>query len=169
MYWVLFPIEDLRHVVDTAKRMLSKEKIDKQLVGQSSSTPFMNLRGSQNKKVSFSLQDDLEHKTDKVTVMMDKLVTEDNGCSKPFRPQIYQSGRGRDQNRGNFVVDLEIMHTEVIHCTIKILEVDIGMTLITEGILVIIIEVVRGIGIIIMTIGETITEVMVMIGIEVDN
>ena len=29
LYWVLFPIEDLRVVVDTAKRMLTKEKIDK--------------------------------------------------------------------------------------------------------------------------------------------
>ena len=31
LYWVLFPIEDLRAVVDTAKRMLTMEKIDKQL------------------------------------------------------------------------------------------------------------------------------------------
>ena len=29
LYWVLFPIEDLRIAVDTAKRMLTKEKIDK--------------------------------------------------------------------------------------------------------------------------------------------
>ena len=102
LYWVLFPIENLRQVVDTAKRMLTKEKIDKQLGGQSSSTPLMNLRESQNKKVSFNMQDVFEQKIDKLTVMMDKLVTEDNGCSKPFRPQIYQSGGGRDQNRGNF-------------------------------------------------------------------
>ena len=27
LYWVLFPIEDLRATVDTAKRMLTKEKI----------------------------------------------------------------------------------------------------------------------------------------------
>ena len=33
--------------------------------------------------------------------MMGKLVTEDAGCSKSFRPQIYQSSRGRNQNRGN--------------------------------------------------------------------
>ena len=89
MYWVLFPIEDLRVAVDTAKRMLTKEKMDKQLAGQSSSIPFMNIRDSQGKKVSFNMQDDLERQIDKLTVMMDKLVTEDNGCSKPFRPQIY--------------------------------------------------------------------------------
>ena len=28
LYWVLFPIEDLRQPVETAKRILSKEKID---------------------------------------------------------------------------------------------------------------------------------------------
>ena len=33
--------------------------------------------------------------------MMGKLVTEDEGHSKPFRPQIYQPGGGRNQNRGN--------------------------------------------------------------------
>ena len=102
LYWVLFPIEDLRVVVDTAKRMLTKEKLDKQLSGQTSSTPFMNLRYSQGKKVSFKVHDDLEKKIDRLMVMMDKLVTEDDGNSKPFRPQIYQPGRGRNQNKGNF-------------------------------------------------------------------
>ena len=99
--WVLFLIEGLRIAVDTAKRMLTKEKIDKQLAGQSSSTPFMNIRDSQGKKVSFNMQDDLEQKIDKLMVMMDKLVTEDDRCSKPFRPQIYHPSRGRNQNRGN--------------------------------------------------------------------
>ena len=41
LYWVLFPIEDLRQVVETAKRILTKQKIDRQLTGQSSSTPFI--------------------------------------------------------------------------------------------------------------------------------
>ena len=35
LYWILFPIEDLRQVVETAKRILTKEKLDKQLTGQS--------------------------------------------------------------------------------------------------------------------------------------
>ena len=43
LYWVLFPIEDLRQAVETAKGILTKEKIDRQLAGQSSSTPFMNI------------------------------------------------------------------------------------------------------------------------------
>ena len=82
--------------------MLIKEKIDKQLVGQSSSTPFMNIRDSQGKKVSFNIQDNLEHKIDRLMVIMDKLVKEDDGHSKPFKPQVYQPCRGGNQNRGNF-------------------------------------------------------------------
>ena len=42
LYWVLFPIEDLRQAVERAKRILTKKKIGRQLVGQSPSTPFMN-------------------------------------------------------------------------------------------------------------------------------
>ena len=31
LYWILFPIEDLRQAVETAKRILTNEKIDNQL------------------------------------------------------------------------------------------------------------------------------------------
>ena len=96
LYWVLFPIEDLRVAVDTAKRMLTK-KIDKQLAGQMSSMPFMSIRDSQSKRVSFNTPDHLEQKIDRLTVMMGKLVTEDKGHPKPFKPQVYQSNRGRSQ------------------------------------------------------------------------
>ena len=43
LYWILFPIEDLRQAVDTAKRILTKEKLDKQLTGQASTSPFMSI------------------------------------------------------------------------------------------------------------------------------
>ena len=68
-----------------------------------------------------------------------------------------------------FVVDLEINCIGDAHHIIKILEVDIEVTLTEEGILVIIPEVVRDTEIITMIIEETITEVKVMIGIEVDH
>ena len=35
LYWILFPIEDLRQAVEAAKRILTKEKLDRQLSGQS--------------------------------------------------------------------------------------------------------------------------------------
>ena len=102
LYWVLFPIEDLRVAVDTAKRMLTKEKIDKKLAGQTSSTPFMSVRDSQSKRVLFNTPDNLEQKIDRLTVMMGKLGTEEEGHLKPFKPQVFQSNRGRNENRGNF-------------------------------------------------------------------
>ena len=44
LYWILFHIEDLRQAVGTAKRILTKEKLDEQLSRQSLSTPFMSIR-----------------------------------------------------------------------------------------------------------------------------
>ena len=38
LYWILFPIEDLRQAVETAKRIQTKAKLDKQLTGQTSTT-----------------------------------------------------------------------------------------------------------------------------------
>ena len=43
-YWVIIPIEDLRLVVETAKRILTKEKIDMQVAGKSTLTPFMSIK-----------------------------------------------------------------------------------------------------------------------------
>ena len=40
--------------VETAKRILTKEKIDRQIARQSSSTAFMNVRDSYNKRVDFN-------------------------------------------------------------------------------------------------------------------
>ena len=36
MYWILYPIDNLRLAVETAKRVLTKEKIDREMSGQSS-------------------------------------------------------------------------------------------------------------------------------------
>ena len=44
LYWTLFPKEDLRQAVETVKRILTKEKLDKQLTGQACTSPFMSIR-----------------------------------------------------------------------------------------------------------------------------
>ena len=60
MYSVLFPIDNLREAVETAKRFLTKEKIDRQMTGQSS-TLFTKLSDKKSKKtVSFNARDILE-------------------------------------------------------------------------------------------------------------
>ena len=93
LYWVLFPIEDLRQAVETVKRILTKEKINKQLAGQSLSNPFMSVKDSYNKRVTFDMQEGLEDKIDKLTAIMDKLAARDSKVNRPFKPQIYQSKR----------------------------------------------------------------------------
>ena len=49
LYWVFFPIEGLRVAVEMVKRILTKEKIDRQLAGQlSTTTPFLKVSESHN-------------------------------------------------------------------------------------------------------------------------
>ena len=51
LYWILYPINNLRVAVETAKRVLTKEKIDRQRMSQSSTNPFM--KASQESKRSY--------------------------------------------------------------------------------------------------------------------
>ena len=53
LYWVLFPIENLRQAVETVKSIITKEKIDRQLDGKPSPTPFMSVKDNYNKRVTF--------------------------------------------------------------------------------------------------------------------
>ena len=103
LYWVLFPINNLREVVETAKRFLTKEKIDRQLTGQSS-TPFMKINDKKSKKaVLFDARDVLERNSEnmeRMTVLMDKMYMKLYQKDVLCKPQIYQKRR-RGQNRQN--------------------------------------------------------------------
>ena len=90
LYWILFPIEDLRQAVETAKIILTKEKLDKQLMGQNSASPFMNIRDGAERRVSFSARDELGDKIDKMTVAMSRLAAKENYQKRPFKCQIYE-------------------------------------------------------------------------------
>ena len=98
---ILFPIEDLWQAVETAKRILTKEKIDKQLLGESLSTPFKSIKDSHHRRVSFDTKEELGDKIDKLEVTIMKWATRDSGSVRQFKPQIDQ-GKGRGQNRGNY-------------------------------------------------------------------
>ena len=103
LYWILFPIEDLRQTVDTAKRILTKEKLDKQFTGQTSTSPFMSVREGTDRRVSFNTRNELGDKIDKLTVVMSKLVAKDSHERKPFKPQIYKSrGQNRSHGQGEY-------------------------------------------------------------------
>ena len=72
----MFPIEDLRQAIETAKRISTKEKLDRQLTRQSSSNLFMNIKDDHNRKVSFDTKEELGDKIDKLAVMIGKLATQ---------------------------------------------------------------------------------------------
>ena len=84
-------IEDLRQAVETAKRILTKGKLDKQLTGQTSTSTFMSIRDRSERKVLFNARDELGDKIDKLTVMMGRLAARDSDDKRPFKPQIYRS------------------------------------------------------------------------------
>ena len=86
------------------KRILTKEQIDRQLAGQSTTTPFMCIQegySSNNEKtVAFDTQDVLDNKIDKLSSMMSKLSAQGSSQNRPLKPKNYQ-GRKRGQGRNN--------------------------------------------------------------------
>ena len=99
LYWILFPIEYLRQAVDTAKRILTKEKLYKQLTGQTSTSPFMSVKDGTERRVSFNNRDELGDKIDKLTVVMSGLAAKDTHVKRPFKPQTYKI-RGQHRSYG---------------------------------------------------------------------
>ena len=70
LYWILFSINNLRHAT---KRVIMKEKIDKQLSEQSGTiTPFMKVGdvSHSSKKVSFNAQDPIKEQLENLTSMV---------------------------------------------------------------------------------------------------
>ena len=66
---------------------MTKEKLDRQLTRQPSSTPFMSIRDGHNRRVSFDTKNELGDKIDKLAVMIGKLAGRDNGTGRQFKPQ----------------------------------------------------------------------------------
>ena len=106
MYWILFPINNLREAVDTAKRVMNKEKLDKQLTGQVSNiSPFMKLGDDTHSGQQRVLKpQDLEA----ISSMMYNVSLQQSKTGKPFKPQVYQrrdrgqrQGYDRDRSRNN--------------------------------------------------------------------
>ena len=106
LYYMLYQINDLRVVVETAKRLLTKEQMDKKS-GQATTSPFMETSQSNSKskskaeknkkKVSFSAVEAIERTKDSIerlASLMDKMDTKLDRREDQYRPRIYQ-GRGR--------------------------------------------------------------------------
>ena len=154
-----------------------KEKIDRQLAGQTSLTPFMNIKEGFSKKFTFNTIDDIEQKIDKLMVMMGKLMMEDEGQNRQFKPQVYQSIEEEVRLdvlmiREDFRTGLSpITHIEDDQGMDKAIEVGQGMIPIIEIVTGIIQKIVRGMEdriIIITTEGETL-EIKIRIEIGVGH
>ena len=104
LYWDLFSINNLKDALDAAKRVLTKEKIDRQLLEQSGTTaPFMKVGDvpHSNKAMSFNMQDPIREQLEGLTSMVCSMSMQKEENNRAFKPQIHQKKR-RGQNRQNF-------------------------------------------------------------------
>ena len=102
LYWILFPINNLRDVVDATNRVLTKEKLDKQLSGQATtSTPFMKVGDVSNgKRVSFNVQDSIGEQLENLTLMVYNMSMQKNEGKKPFKPHLYpKKSKGTEKTK----------------------------------------------------------------------
>ena len=119
LYYMLYQINDLRVVVETAKRLLTKEQLDKKS-GQATTSPFMQTSQGNSKskgkveknekKVCFSAVEAIERTTnsiERLASLMDKMDTKLDRREDQYRPRIYQ-GRGRGVAIDKITIGLEI-------------------------------------------------------------
>ena len=96
LYWILSSINNLRDAINAAKRVLTKEKIDRQLSGQSgATTPFMKVGDvhHSNKTVSFNAHDPIREQLDSLTSMVYNMSIQKEENNRPFKLQIHQKNR----------------------------------------------------------------------------
>ena len=113
LYGILFPINNLQEAVDAAKRVLTKEKLDKQLSGQTAnSTAFMKMGDTMHtgKKMSIKPQDSIKERLENLTSMMYKVSIQQEEGKKPFKPQVHP--KEEEDKEGKILVteiEVEIM------------------------------------------------------------
>ena len=107
LYSTLINVNNLRDAIDLAKRVLTKEKLDRQLTRQSS-IPFMKASSNDNhssqnyhkKGVTFDAMETLERNSDcidRLTLLVSDMKMTMDRQQSPYKPKIYQ-GRSRNQN-----------------------------------------------------------------------
>ena len=107
LYSTLINVNNLRDAIGLAKRVLTKEKLDRQLTGQSS-TPFMKATSNDNhspqnhhkKGVTFDVMETLERNSDcldRLNLLVSDMKMTMDRKQFPYKPKIYQ-GRSRNQN-----------------------------------------------------------------------
>ena len=153
--------------METAKRILTKEKIDRQLSGQSgASATFMKVseshKPSNKKAVSLNTQERADNKIDRLTSLVNEMKVKIDKHDAQFKPQIYQRKR-RGQNRCNY--NHNDFQTEIDH----LMGIEGQLLEVEEDLVGIIDKIIEGDSktILGMTTEETIIEIK-CIGIEVE-
>ena len=109
LYSTLINVNNLRDAIDLAKGVLTKDKLDRQLTGQSSN-PFMKATSNDNhlpqnhhkKGVTFDAMGMLERNStciDRLTSLVSNMEMTMDRKHPPYKPKVYQ-GRSRNQNVG---------------------------------------------------------------------
>ena len=96
LYWILFPINNLRKAMETAKRVINKEKLDKQLTGQASSLSLFMKLGDDTSTPQQNMLNPQE--IEAISSRVYNMSLQQDKIGKPFKPQVYQR-RGRDQTQ----------------------------------------------------------------------
>ena len=103
----LININNLRDAIDLAKRVLTKEKLDRQMTGQSS-TQFMRVtindkcstQNNHKRGVTFDAMETSERNSDFIdrsTSLVSNMKMTMDRKQSPYKPRIYQV-RSRNQN-----------------------------------------------------------------------
>ena len=127
LYWVLFLIDNLHVVVDSTKRILTKERPYRQQTGSSLGlTPFMALKKvkeSQQNTVTFSEESVMNEKIDKLASLIGNPPSQvtQNRQLRPFKSRVYQ-GKGRLLTIFSGGNRTKMMETEVMPGMNKTLE-----------------------------------------------
>ena len=153
LYWILFPINNLREAVETAKRVMNKEKLDKQLTGQASSiSPFMKLGDDTSLAQQKMLNpQEIEAISSRIYNMSYNKIKQESHLS----PKFIKEG---EEVRDKVMIEID---PETIIDKVKIL-VKIGAEMITEGMgtCKISVEIIAEVE------AEILTETIVMIGVD---
>ena len=110
--------------VEAAKGVLTKEKVDRQMSGQSSTTPFMRVshetnystKNSCKKGVTFDALEAIEKNNDsidKLTSLVSKMNMKIDNCEAQYKPRVYQ-GKKEDNTiskEAELIISLETDHT----------------------------------------------------------
>ena len=127
LYWILFPINNLRDAVDATNRVLTKEKIDKQLSGQAgATTPFVKVGDTSHpdKKVSFDVQDPIRGQLESLTSMVYNMSIQKEENSKHLSLKSIKR-EVRDKTDKILVTKIEVEHL-IMTDRDKILDPTIG-------------------------------------------